>query len=112
MSSTEIENPLISRIEQEAKSGRIVVTLTSGCAKIPLFQKKGYEIYGGLYHIAADLKDAYQIPKMSKRITLRSSDVGEEETLTRVSHPFTQGGRFEQGFLERWKEIDPFLTRN
>lgn len=108
----EIENLLISRIEKEAKSGRIVVTLTSGSAGIPLFQKKGYEIYGGLYHMTADLKDAYQIPELDKGITLRSLAAGEEEMLTRIFHPLTRGRGFQPGFLETWKEMDPFLTRD
>jgi len=109
---TDIENLLISRIEREAESDRVVVTLTSGSQRIGAFQEKGYKIYGGLYHMSARLKGPYHVPRLQGQVTLRRLAAGEEEVLTRVFHPLTGGRRFQHGFLESWREEDPFFTRD
>lgn len=109
----EVEDLLISRIEWEAKSGRITVNLTSGSPRVTSFQKRGYEIYGGLYHLTKELEDTSQMPKLDKRITLRSLIPSEEEALTRIVEIIAQRRHLHRnasGFLKEWKETDPFFT--
>jgi len=55
---TKIEDTLISKVEEKAKGRKVTITLSSD-SRIADFEKRGYEIYGGLYHLVRSL---YIIP--------------------------------------------------
>jgi len=100
-----IEDMLISKVEEEAKSQKVVVFLSSD-SRIADFEKKGYEIYGGLYHMVKKLDSVAPIPPLEKGVTLRNMAKREEEAITQTFYNPDNVGTsiFKHGFTRVWKE--------
>jgi len=102
---TKIEDMLISKVEEEAKGRKVFVWLSSD-SRIADFEKRGYEIYGGFYHLVRSLYNIPPIPPLAEGVALRSMAKGEEETITRIFYDPDHVGTdiFKLGFTKVWKE--------
>lgn len=102
---TKIEDMLISKVEEETKGRKVFVWLSSD-GRIADFEKRGYESYGGLYHLLRSLNNTPPIPPLEKGITLRSMAKGEEKEITRIFYDPKHVGTniFKPGFTKNWKE--------
>ena len=103
---TKIENMLISKVEKGAKGWKVVIFLSSDSPHISHFEKKGYEIYGGLYHMVIKLDHFYPIPKVPEGVTFRSMTEKDTETVIKAFYnPEDVGSSiFKPGFTREWKE--------
>jgi len=101
-----IEDMLISKVEEGAKGWKVVVFLSSDSPRVAEFEKRGYEVYGGLYHMIAKLDHIYPIPPVPKGVVLRNMTKGDAETITKTFYdPDSVGPSiFKQGFTKVWKE--------
>lgn len=101
-----IEDMLISKVEEGAKGWKVVVFLSSDSPRIADFEKKGYEIYGGLYHMTTNLDHVYPVPPVPKGVTLRSMRTGDADAVTQAFYNPEEVGQsiFKPGFTRVWKE--------
>lgn len=101
-----IEDMLISKVEEGAKGWKVVIFLGSDSPRIADFEKRGYEIYGGLYHMTVKLDHVYPIPPVPKGAVLRSMREGDAERITKAFYDPEKVGPsiFKPGFTEIWKE--------
>jgi len=101
-----IEDMLISKVEEGAKGWKVVVFLGSDSPRIIDFEKKGYEIYGGLYHMTANLDHVYPVPPVPEGVTLRSTRTGDADAVTRAFYNPEEVGPsiLKPGFTRVWKE--------
>ena len=101
----EIEHMLISKVEEEAKGHKVTVWLSSD-SRIAELGKRGYETYGGFYHLVRSLSIDIPTPPLPDGVTLRSMSKGEEETITQIFYDPKHIGPniFKQGFTKVWKE--------
>ncbi len=102
---TKIEDILISRVEEEAKNRKVTVWLSSD-SRIAKFEKRGYEVYGGFYHLVRSLHNVPAIPPLPEGVTLRGMAKGEEKTITQTFYDPNHVGTsiFKPGFTKTWKE--------
>jgi len=102
---TKIEDTLISKVEEEAKGRKVTITLSSD-SRIADFENRGYEIYGGFYHLVRSLCNVPAVPSLAEGATLRGMAKGEEETITRIFYDPDHVGTdvFKPGFTKVWKE--------
>jgi ribosomal protein S18 acetylase RimI-like enzyme len=98
------EDMLISKVEEEAKGKKVTAWLSSD-NRIINFEKRGYEIYGGLYHLVRSLYNVPPVPQI-EGVSLRSMAKGEEEAITKVFYDPSHVGTniFAPGFTKKWKE--------
>ena len=101
-----IEDMLISKVEEGAKGWKVVVFLSSDSPRIAVFEEKGYEIYGGLYHMTVKLDHVYPIPPVPEGVVLRNMRKGDAETITKTFYdPDSVGPSiFKPGFTKVWME--------
>lgn len=106
----EIEDSLALEVEKEVRSERLFAVVDSESPRIRDFIRRGYEIYGGLYQMVAQLFRWRPIPPVPQGYTLRSLASNEEEALIKVVNTAFKGKRLQPGALERWKSEDPTFT--
>lgn len=101
----EIEDTLISKVEDEAKGRKVAVWLSSD-SRIADLGKRGYEIYGGFYHLVRSLSIDIPVPPLPDEVTLRGMAEGEEKTITQIFYDPKHVGTniFKQGFTKVWRE--------
>jgi ribosomal protein S18 acetylase RimI-like enzyme len=106
---TLIEDMLVREIEKHVKREKVFTTLDEGSPRISEWNERGYRAEGGLYHMAATLKDTMPLPKVPEGVSIRSLKPEEEKELVEAGNKGFGWERLKLGALQEWKnDFPPF----
>ncbi len=108
----EIEDALVKKIEEEAKSDRVFVRIDASDPGIGDWERRGYAHDGGMYHMTASLDRPRPLPPLPEGVVLRSLRPGEEDALIRLVNMAYGWERLWPGVIERWKARDPLFDES
>lgn len=108
----ELEDLLVRKIEKYVESGEVFTVLDVDSPKIENWNRRGYAIEGGLYHMVAELNNPQPIPPVLKNIIIRSLKPGEEPKMMETVNTGYGWERLSSNFLKKWKSHDPLFNED
>lgn len=107
----EIEALLLSTIEREAQTGRVVTLVDAeDQGRLAFFSSRGYRPESCFYQMVAELDRPQPLPPVPRDYFLRSLKPEEEEALIRLVNAAYRRERLEPGALARWRAEDPAFS--